>query len=116
METGAARCRCGPFGCKRGRGKRSSFYSDFTFGLWGGEELLPIGKAYFGFTDVELRELDKWVRHHTIKSFGPVREVSRELVVEIAFDAVRIRTPQIGLCIALPSYQQNPVGQASQGG
>ena len=74
---------------QRGHGKRSSFYSDFTFGLWRGEELLPIGKAYFGFTDAELRELDKWVRHHTIRSFGPVREVSKELVVEVAFDAVR---------------------------
>ena len=54
--------------------------------------LLPIGKAYFGFTDAELRELDKWVRHHTVESFGPVREVSKELVVEVAFDSVRRST------------------------
>ena len=73
---------------QRGSGKRSSFYSDYTFGLWSGEQLLPIGKAYFGFTDAELVELDKWVRHHTIQSFGPVREVKKELVFEVAFDAV----------------------------
>ncbi|MGZ3306833.1 MAG: cisplatin damage response ATP-dependent DNA ligase, partial [Asticcacaulis sp.] len=73
---------------QRGSGKRSSFYSDFTFGLWSGDELLPIGKAYFGFTDAELKELDKWVRHHTLQAFGPVREVKKALVFEVAFDAV----------------------------
>jgi DNA ligase-1 len=77
---------------QRGHGKRSSLYSDFTFGLWRGNDILPIGKAYFGFTDVELKELDKWVRHHTIQSFGPVREVEKHLVLEIAFDAVRRST------------------------
>ena len=78
---------------QRGSGKRSSFYSDFTFGLWKGNELLPIGKAYFGFTDAELKELDKWVRHHTQQTFGPVREVDKELVFEVAFDAVH-RSPR----------------------
>jgi DNA ligase-1 len=77
---------------QRGSGRRSSFYSDFTFGLWRDEELLPIGKAYFGFTDAELVELDKWVRHHTLKTFGPVREVRKELVFEVAFDAVHRST------------------------
>ncbi|MBW8881266.1 MAG: ATP-dependent DNA ligase, partial [Asticcacaulis sp.] len=77
---------------QRGSGKRSSFYSDFTFGLWSGNQLLPIGKAYFGFTDAELAELDKWVRHNTIQTFGPVREVRKELVFEVAFDAVHRST------------------------
>lgn len=77
---------------QRGSGKRSSYYSDYTFGLWRGNELLPIGKAYFGFTDAELKELDKWIRHHTINSFGPVREVSKELVFEVAFDSVHRST------------------------
>jgi DNA ligase-1 len=77
---------------QRGHGKRSSLYSDYTFGLWRGNELLPIGKAYFGFTDEELKQLDRWVRHHTLQSFGPVREVSKELVLEIAFDAVNRST------------------------
>ncbi|MBA3662197.1 MAG: cisplatin damage response ATP-dependent DNA ligase [Gammaproteobacteria bacterium] len=77
---------------QRGSGRRSSYYSDFTFGLWFEKQLLPIGKAYFGFTDEELYQLDKWVRTHTVKKFGPVREVAKELVLEIAFDAVQKST------------------------
>ncbi|MFQ3665443.1 MAG: cisplatin damage response ATP-dependent DNA ligase, partial [Sphingomonadaceae bacterium] len=70
---------------QRGHGKRSSFYSDFTFGAWGPDgTLLPVGKAYFGFTDEELRWLDRWVREHTMARFGPVREVEKSLVLEIA--------------------------------
>ena len=77
---------------QRGHGRRSSFYSDYTFGVWKGNEIVPIGKAYFGFTDEELRQLDKWVRTHTIQSFGPVREVSKELVFEVAFDSAQEST------------------------
>ncbi|GAB4169108.1 MAG: cisplatin damage response ATP-dependent DNA ligase [Thalassobaculales bacterium] len=73
---------------QRGHGKRSSFYSDFTFGAWDGERLVPVGKAYFGFTDEELAALDRWVRHHTVKKFGPVREVEPGLVLEVAFDSI----------------------------
>ena len=73
---------------QRGHGKRSSFYSDFTFGAWDGEQLLPIGKAYSGFTDEELKKLDNWVRRNAVGRFGPVREVKKELVFEVAFDAV----------------------------
>ena len=81
---------------QRGHGKRSSFYSDFTFGVWregaGGDELAPVGKAYFGFTDEELGQLDKWVRNNTTNRFGPVREVSHGLVLEIAFDGLNRST------------------------
>lgn len=77
---------------QRGSGKRSSFYSDYTFGLWRDGELLPIGKAYFGFTDEELRELDRWVRNNTTARFGPVREVEKALVFEVAFDSVHAST------------------------
>ena len=67
---------------QRGHGKRSSFYSDYTFGVWsgpdGGEELVPVGKAYFGFTDEELRQIDKYVRDNTVERFGPVRSVRAE--------------------------------------
>ena len=78
---------------QRGSGKRSSFYSDYTFGVWreGAEdarELVPVGKAYSGFTDAELKELDKWIRGHTVERFGPVLSVSAGIVLEIAFDAV----------------------------
>jgi DNA ligase-1 len=82
---------------QRGHGKRSSFYSDFTFGLWredaaGRPELVPVGKAYFGFTDEELRQLDRHVRDNTVNRFGPVREVVARadsgLVLEIAFEGI----------------------------
>jgi len=81
---------------QRGHGKRSSFYSDFTFGVWrandGVDELVPVGKAYFGFTDEELLQLDRWVRNHTVSRFGPVREISANkdegLVLEIAFEGL----------------------------
>jgi DNA ligase-1 len=75
---------------QRGHGKRSSYYSDYTFGVWKGNELVPIGKAYFGFTDAELRQLDNWIRNHTVQSFGPVREVAKELVFEVAFDSAQV--------------------------
>lgn len=78
---------------QRGHGRRSSFYSDFTFGCWrpdgdGKPELVPVGKAYFGFTDAELAELDKWIRGHSTERYGPVRAVEPGLVLEIAFDSV----------------------------
>lgn len=82
---------------QRGSGKRSSFYSDYTFGVWTEEGLLtPVGKAYFGFTDEELKQLDKFVRDHTIDRFGPVRSVRAErdfgLVLEIAFEGLNRST------------------------
>jgi len=77
---------------QRGQGKRSSFYSDYTFGAWRGDELVPVGKAYSGFTDEELRRLDQWIRNNTIKRWGPVREVTPEIVLEVAFDSVHRST------------------------
>ncbi|MDM7459780.1 MAG: cisplatin damage response ATP-dependent DNA ligase, partial [Paracoccus sp. (in: a-proteobacteria)] len=73
---------------QRGHGKRSGFYSDFTFGLWDKDQLVPVGKAYFGFTDEELRALDRFVRQNTTDRFGPVRAVAPKLVVEIAFEGL----------------------------
>jgi DNA ligase 1 len=75
---------------QRGHGKRSSYYSDYTFGLWRGDELVPVGKAYFGFTDQELVFLDRWIRNHTVARFGPVREVEKAMVLEVAFDAAQL--------------------------
>ncbi|PPQ38261.1 DNA ligase-1 [Rhodoblastus acidophilus] len=79
---------------QRGHGKRASLYSDYTFGLWSGDMLLPVGKSYFGFTDAELAQLDRFVRQNTTQRFGPVREVvhSRDdgLVLEIAFEGVQV--------------------------
>ncbi|WP_230279564.1 cisplatin damage response ATP-dependent DNA ligase [Croceicoccus sp. Ery15] len=98
---------------QRGSGKRSSFYSDFTFGCWngdpedqgnsGGAELLPVGKAYFGFTDEELKWLDRHVRQHTVNRFGPVRETDKSLVLEVAFDSVHAsKRHKSGLAMRFP--------------
>lgn len=73
---------------QRGHGKRSGFYSDFTFGLWDAGQLVPVGKAYFGFTDEELRELDRFVRNNTVERFGPVRALAPKLVLEVAFEGL----------------------------
>ncbi|OWU84918.1 ATP-dependent DNA ligase [Oceanicola sp. 22II-s10i] len=77
---------------QRGHGKRSGYYSDFTFGLWDGNMLVPVGKAYFGFTDAELKSLDRFVRSNTTERFGPVRAVKPELVLEIAFEGLNRST------------------------
>lgn len=75
---------------QRGHGRRSSFHSDYTFGVWREDgELVPIGKAYSGYTDEELVWLDRWIRNNTVNRFGPVREVERSLVLEVAFDAAQ---------------------------
>ncbi|MBN9149283.1 MULTISPECIES: cisplatin damage response ATP-dependent DNA ligase [unclassified Nitrobacter] len=82
---------------QRGHGKRSSYYSDYTFGVWtetdGNEQLVPVGKAYFGFTDEELLRIDRFVRRNTTESFGPVRHVVHEpdrgLVLEVAFEGLQ---------------------------
>ncbi len=73
---------------QRGHGKRSGYYSDFTFGVWDQGQLVPVGKAYFGFTDAELKELDRFVRNNTTERFGPVRAVKPEKVVEVAFEGL----------------------------
>ncbi|KEO51703.1 cisplatin damage response ATP-dependent DNA ligase [Thioclava pacifica] len=77
---------------QRGHGKRSGFYSDFTFGVWEGDTLVPVGKAYSGFTDEELRRLDRFVRNNTRERFGPVRSLAPELVVEVAFEGLNRST------------------------
>ncbi len=89
---------------QRGSGKRSSFYSDYTFGAWTAEgELLPVGKAYFGFTDEELKWLDRHVRNHTVNRFGPVRETDKSLVLEVAFDSIHeSKRHKSGLAMRFP--------------
>ena len=92
---------------QRGHGKRSSFYSDYTFGVWKDGALTPVGKAYFGFTDEELKLLDKFVRDHTIERFGPVRAVRADrgfgLVFEVAFEGLQRSTRhKSGLAMRFP--------------
>ncbi len=109
---------------QRGSGKRSSFYSDYTFGCWDGDpdqgaELLPVGKAYSGFTDAELKKLDKLVRQTTLNRFGPVREVERTLVFEVAFDSVHTsKRHKSGLAMRFPRIHRirwdKPVHEADR--
>jgi DNA ligase-1 len=96
---------------QRGHGKRSGFYSDFTFGCWrsgeDGEEIVPVGKAYFGFTDEELKQLDRFVRENTVERFGPVRSVragkTEGLVLEVAFEGInRSARHKSGIAMRFP--------------
>jgi DNA ligase 1 len=112
---------------QRGHGKRSSFYSDYTFGVWAhgeqGDELVPVGKAYFGFTDEELLQIDRFVRRNTIDRFGPVREVVHEpnegLVLEVAFEGLQRSTRhKSGLAMRFPRINRlrwdKPPGEADR--
>ncbi len=96
---------------QRGSGKRSSYYSDYTFGVWsvidGSEALVPVGKAYFGFTDEELLKIDKYVRNNTVERFGPVRAVkygpNEGLVLKVAFEGLQRPTRhKSGLAMRFP--------------
>ncbi len=88
---------------QRGHGKRSGYYSDFTFGVWDAGQLVPVGKAYFGFTDAEMKELDRFVRNNTTERFGPVRAVKPEKVVEVAFEGLNRSTRhKSGLAMRFP--------------
>jgi DNA ligase-1 len=112
---------------QRGSGKRSSFYSDYTFGVWrsreNGDELVPVGKSYFGFTDAELADIDRFVRRNTIDRFGPVREVVHEpdkgLVFEVAFEGLQRSTRhKSGLAMRFPRINRlrwdKPPGEADR--
>jgi DNA ligase-1 len=112
---------------QRGHGKRSSFYSDYTFGVWAGPEdapeLVPVGKAYFGFTDEELRQIDRFVRHNTTERFGPVRAVRAEpehgLVLEVAFEGLnRSSRHRSGIAMRFPRISRlrwdKPPGEADR--
>jgi DNA ligase 1 len=112
---------------QRGHGKRSSYYSDYTFGVWtrgdGGDELVPVGKAYFGFTDEELIQIDRFVRRNTTDRFGPVREVVHEpdqgLVLEVAFEGLQRSTRhKSGLAMRFPRINRlrwdKPPGEADR--
>jgi DNA ligase-1 len=105
---------------QRGHGRRSSIYSDYTFGLWRADGVLvPVGKAYSGITDDELNFLDKWVRAHTTARFGPVREVEKALVLEIVFDAAQISNRhKSGVALRFPRISRirtdKPAAEADQ--
>jgi DNA ligase 1 len=86
-----------------GHGRRASLHTDYTFGIWSGDELLPFAKAYSGLTDAEIRELDRWIRSNTTERFGPVRAVPPEHVFEIAFEGIQESTRhRAGVAVRFP--------------
>src|SRR5262249_13504106 len=88
---------------QRGSGKRASLYTDYTFGVWDGDQLVPFAKAYSGLTDAEIRQVDAFVRHNTVEKFGPVRTVKPELVFELAFEAIqRSSRHKSGIAVRFP--------------
>ena len=95
---------------QRGHGKRSSFYSDFTFGCWINKdfkELVPVGKAYSGYTNEELKKLDLWIRNNTLQRFGPVRSVKIGLIVEISFDNINFSSRhKSGVALRFPRFSK----------
>jgi DNA ligase-1 len=112
---------------QRGHGKRSSYYSDYTFGVWSkgttGDTLVPVGKAYFGFTDEELIQIDRFVRRNTVDRFGPVREVThgpnQGLVLEVAFEGLQRSTRhKSGIAMRFPRINRlrwdKPPGEADR--
>jgi DNA ligase-1 len=72
----------------RGHGRRANLYTDYTFAVWDGDQLVPFAKAYSGLTDDEIRQVDRWVKINTLERFGPVRSVKPELVFELAFEGI----------------------------
>jgi DNA ligase-1 len=73
-----------------GHGRRASLFTDYTFGVWDGDKLVPFAKAYSGLTDEEIRRVDAFVRRNTIERFGPVHAVKPELVFELAFEGIQL--------------------------
>ena len=86
-----------------GTGRRASLYTDYTFSIWRGEELVPIAKAYSGLTDKEIRELDHWIRQNTLERFGPVRTLTLARVFEIGFEGIAESTRhKSGIAVRFP--------------
>ena len=102
-----------------GHGRRSTLYTDYTFGVWDGETLVPVAKAYSGLDDKEILALDRWIRANTRERFGPVRSVRAEQVFELGFEAVnRSSRHKSGIAVRFPRIlrwrQDKPASEADQ--
>ncbi len=102
----------------RGHGRRANLYTDYTFAVWKGEELVPFTKAYSGLTDAEFRKVDAFVKRNTVERFGPVRSVKPELVFEIAFEGIqKSKRHKSGVALRFPRMkrwrQDKPVKEAN---
>lgn len=71
-----------------GHGRRANQFTDYTFAVRDGNNLVPVAKAYSGLTHDEIAELDSWIRGHTLERFGPVRAVPAQQVFELAFENI----------------------------
>ncbi|HEU4680304.1 MAG TPA: ATP-dependent DNA ligase [Gemmatimonadales bacterium] len=86
-----------------GSGKRAGLFTDYTFGIWEGNHLVPFAKAYSGLTDAEIRKVDAFVRRNTLEKFGPVRTVKPELVFELHFEGLqRSSRHKSGIAVRFP--------------
>ena len=101
-----------------GHGRRANLFTDFTFAVWSGNDLVPFTKAYSGLTDAEFREITAWVRKNTLERFGPVRSVKAEHVFEIAFEGIQESTRhKSGVALRFPRMSRwrkdKPVTEAN---
>jgi DNA ligase-1 len=86
-----------------GHGRRAGLFTDYTFGVWDGDTLVPFAKAYSGLSDEEIRQVDAFVRRHTLDRFGPVRTVAPELVFELSFEGLQRSTRhKSGIAVRFP--------------
>jgi DNA ligase 1 len=102
---------------QQGHGRRANLYTDYTFAVWKGDDLVPFAKAYSGLTDAEIRELDRWIRRNTVERFGPVRSVAAEHVFEIAFEGIQASPRhRSGIAVRFPRIlrwrRDKPPGEA----
>ena len=103
---------------QRGHGRRANLYTDFTFGVWDGDQLVPFTKAYSGLTDQEFNQITRWVSKNTIERFGPVRSVKPHHVFEIAFEGIQTSSRhKSGVALRFPRMsrwrQDKPVEEAN---
>ncbi len=103
---------------QQGHGRRANLFTDFTFAVWNGNQLVPFTKAYSGLTDAEFRDITAWVRRNTQQRFGPVRQVTPELVFEIAFEGIHESTRhKSGIALRFPRMarwrRDKPVQEAN---
>ena len=102
-----------------GHGRRSNLYTDYTFGLWDGDTLVPVAKAYSGLDDKEILQLDRWIRSHTLERFGPVRSVTAHHVFELGFEGVnKSARHKSGIAVRFPRIlrwrQDKPMAEADR--
>jgi DNA ligase 1 len=86
-----------------GHGRRSNLYTDYTFGVWSNNELVPVAKAYSGLSNTQIVDLDRWIRTHTTEKFGPVRQVEQTQVFELAYEGISVSSRhKSGIALRFP--------------